>query len=120
MKIRLVAAVQAVEFKGDKLSAADCAYLSRWAEDSADDPIWEKILADARDYDQLPRQSMHSQFIEYALRVRRMAVSMKSGDDPYLRESQERRAKLLSLAEKADDLARYFQEAEKYSGIAML
>jgi hypothetical protein len=119
MKIRLVAALKAIEFKGFKLSVADRAYLRRWADDYADDPIWEEILADARDYDQLPRQSMHSQLIEYALRVRRMAESIKSGDDPDLRERQERRVKLLSLAEKADDLARYYREAEKYSGIAM-
>jgi hypothetical protein len=119
MKIRLVAALKADGFMGDKLDAADCAYLRRWADDYADDPIWEEILADARDYDQLPRRSMHSQLIEYALRVRRMAQSMKLGEDPNLRERQEQRAELLALAEKADDLARYFRKAEKYSGIAM-
>ncbi len=36
-----------------------------------------------------------------------------------MRESQEHRAWLLALAEKAADLARYYQWAEKYSGIAM-
>jgi hypothetical protein len=48
-----------------------------------------------------------------------IAESVKSGDDPILRERQKQRAELLALAEKADDLAQYFQETEKYSGIAM-
>lgn len=43
---------------------------------------------------------------------------MRLGYDPILRERQEQRAELLALADKADDLARYFQEAAKYSGIA--
>ena len=119
MKNKLLAILKSDTFEGDRLDAADRAYLRRWADDYADDPIWEEILADARGYDQLPRQSLHSQFISYALRVRRLAESVRLGDDPNLRERQKQRAKLLALAEKADDLARYYQEAEKYSGIAM-
>jgi hypothetical protein len=63
---------------------------------------------------------MHSTLIWYALQARRIAESVKHGDDPIMREEEKKRAQLLALAEKADDLARYYQEAEKYSGIAML
>jgi hypothetical protein len=118
MKSKLVAILKSDKFYGEKLDAADRPFLRRWADDYADDPIWEEILADARAYGQLPHQSLHSQLIEYVLRVRGLAEGMRSGDDPILRERQKHRAKLLALAEKAHDLARYYQEAEKYSGIA--
>jgi hypothetical protein len=119
MKKKLVAVLKGDTFMGDKLDAADRAYLRRWADYYADDPIWEEIVADARAYGQLPHLSMHSELILYALRVRRFAESVRLGEDPDLRERQKRRAELLALAVKADDLARHYQEAEKYSGIAM-
>ena len=119
MKNKLVAVLKGDKFADDKLDAADRAYLRRWADNCADDPIWEEIVADARAYGVLPHNSMHSTVIWYALSARRLAESMKAGDDPIWRESQEQRAELLALAEKADDLARYYQKAEKYSGIAM-
>jgi hypothetical protein len=98
---------------GGGLRAADRAHLKRWIEDaSVDDPVWDRIVAKA------PGET-HRTIIFYALETRRIAEAAKFGDDPILREGQERRAKLLTLAEKADDLARYYQEAENYSGIAM-
>jgi hypothetical protein len=119
MKIRLVALLKGDKFKGEKLNAADRAYLRRWADHCADDPIWEEIVADARALDVWPHNSIHPTVIWYALQARRFAESVKDGDDPIFRERQDQRAELLALAEKADDLARYYQEVERYSGIAM-
>src|SRR5204862_447299 len=103
----------------EKLDAADRAYLRRWADNCADDAIWEEIIADARALDVWPHNSIHSMVIWYALQARRFAESVKDGEDPILREREEQRAELLALAEKAEDLARYFQAVEKFSGIAM-
>ena len=119
MKNELVAVLKGDMFGDDKLDAADRAYLRRWADDYADDPIWEEIVADARAYGRWPDDLMHSTVIWYALQARRFAESVKAGDDPIIRKEQEQRAELLALAEKADDLARHYQETEKYSGIAM-
>jgi hypothetical protein len=119
MKKRLAAILKGDTFEGDKLDAADRAYLRKWADNCADDPIWEDIVADARTQGRWPSKTIHSTVIWYALEARRIAESVKSGDDPILREKQKQRAELLALAEKADDLAQYFQETEKYSGIAM-
>jgi hypothetical protein len=55
MKNTLVAVLAGDKFYGDKLNAADRALLRQWADDHADDPIWDEILADVRAYDQLPR-----------------------------------------------------------------
>jgi hypothetical protein len=57
--------------------------------------------------------------IWYALDAWRVALSVKAGFDPILEEERKDRAELLALADKADDLARYFERAEKYPGIAM-
>jgi hypothetical protein len=119
MKKRLVAILKGGAFEGDKLDAADRAYLRRWVDNCAHDPIWEKIVADARAHGLWPSKTIHSTVIWYALEARRIAEGVKSGDDSILRERQKQRDELLALAEKADDLARYFQETEKYSGIAM-
>lgn len=119
MKKRLVTILNGDTFNGDKLATTDRAYLKRWADNCADDPIWEEIVADARTHGLWPPKTIHSTVIYCALQARRIAESVKPGDDPILRERQKQRAELLALAEKADDLARYFQEAEKYSGIAM-
>jgi hypothetical protein len=119
MKNVLIAILKRGTFEGDKLDAADTRYLRRWATNCADDPIWEEIAADVRNYGRWPHHSIYSMVISYALLARRLAESVKAGDDPLLREKQKQRAELLALAGKADDLARYFQEVEKYSGIAM-
>src|SRR5208282_4150103 len=56
--------------------------------------------------------------IWYALDARRIAEGVEGGNDPLLQDKQKRRVELLALADKADDLARFYQEEEKYSGIA--
>jgi hypothetical protein len=119
MKNELVAVLKRDKFEGDKLTAADCAYLRRWADNCADDPIWEQIVVDARAKGLWPDNSERSVLIWYALEARRIAESVKAGHDPTLRERQQQREELLELAEKADDLARYYHGTERYSGIAM-
>lgn len=99
--------------EGDEYDAADRAHLERWVDGWADDPVWEELAADARS-----RQFIHENLIWYALQTRRIAESVRGGDDRLLRENQKRHAELLELAIKAKDLARYFEEAQKYSGIA--
>jgi hypothetical protein len=125
MKNKLVAILKDDKFRYfhltddcDRLDAADRAFLSRWVEDCANDPIWEEIVADAREYDAEPHNAIHSTLIVRALQARRYAERVRAGYDPILRERQKERARLLELAEKSDDLARYYQEIEKYSGIA--
>jgi hypothetical protein len=98
---------------GGGLNAADRAFLKRWFEDpSVNDPIWDRIVAQA------PGDTYRT-IIFYALQARRIAEDAKYGDDPVLQERQKQRAELLRMAENADDLARYYQETENYSGIAM-
>lgn len=118
-KNKLVAILKGDTFKREKLDAADRAFLKTWADHCADDPIWEEIVADARKLDYWPPASLHSTVIWFALQARRIAVSVKGGYDPFVRERQKQRAELLALAEKADDLARYFHDVEKHPGIAM-
>jgi hypothetical protein len=119
MKTELVAILKGDKHLGEKLDAADRAYLLRWADNCADDPIWEEVVADARAHGVWPHETMYSAVIYYAISARRYAESVRGGVDPLFRERQTQRTELLALAERADDLARYFQTVEKYSGIAM-
>ena len=119
MKSELVAILNGDKSVGEPLDASDRAYLHRWTTYYADDPVWEEVINDVRAFDLWPHDSLYSTVIGYALHVRRLAEGMKFGGDPYLREKQARRARHLALAEKAEDLARYFEDAEKYSGVAM-
>jgi hypothetical protein len=119
MKIALVAILKGNKHLGEKLDAADRAYLLRWAENCADDPIWEEVIADARAHGVWPHETMYSAVIHYAILARRYAESVRGGVDPFFREREIERTELLALAKKADDLARYFRTVEKYSGIAM-
>jgi hypothetical protein len=118
MKKTLVTILKGSTFNGDKLSAADRVFLRWWADDCADDPIWEKVVADARAHGSSPSKTMHSTVIYYALEARKIAEDVKSGYDPIFLKSKKQREELLALAEKSDDLARYFQQIEKYSGTA--
>jgi hypothetical protein len=103
-----------------KLSAADRAHLTRWATDGwADDVAWRKIEADAEAHGLIPSESAHETVIREALFTRDIAEGVSHGDDPLLRERKEQRDLLLELADKADDLAKYYAKAEKFSGIAM-
>lgn len=117
MKKCLVAILKHNRLGHDKLDAADRAYLSRWADNCAEDPIWEEIVADARAKGALPPNSLHLDLMWYALQARRAAESVRVGYDPSLREDQEKRARLLELATKAEDLARYYHDVKRYSGI---
>jgi hypothetical protein len=119
MKSELVAILNGDKSVGEQLNASDRMYLRRWANNCADDELWEEVIADARAYGLWPHDSLYSSFIWYAISARRYAESVKAGDDPLYRERQNQRAELFALAEKADDLARYFQQVERYSGISM-
>jgi hypothetical protein len=119
MKSEIVAILNGDKSVGEQLDASERTYLRRWATYCADNPIWDEVINDARALNLHPNDSLYSTVIWYALHVRRLAEGMKFGDDPYLREDQARRARHLALAEKAEDLGRYYEEAEKYSGVAM-
>jgi hypothetical protein len=101
-----------------KLGAADQDHLKRWAT-YGDDIAWEKIEADAEAQGLLPSGSAHETVIRYSLMTRRIAESVKLGDDPLFAEKTQRRDSLLALADKADALAKYYAQAEKFDGIAM-
>lgn len=118
LRAELIAALKGDKFLGEELDAAARGFLRRWAHNCADDPIWEEVIADARTLDCWPHQSLHPDLIWYAISAWHIAQSVKGGDDPLFRERQNQCAELLALAEKADDLARYFRKVEKYSGIA--
>jgi hypothetical protein len=62
--------------------------------------------------------SIQTTIIAYALKARQIAEDAKSGNDQIRREKQQRRDRLLELAEQADNLASHFREAESFSGIA--
>jgi hypothetical protein len=121
MKATLVAVLKSGKLFGRNLRSTDRPFLKLWAE-SADDPIWANVIADARaqdyGYDGWPTKKLYSELIWYALDARRIAESVKGGFDPVLEHEKAQRDFLLALAKKAEDLAQYFEETEKYSGIA--
>jgi hypothetical protein len=100
-------------FEGYGQAAGDQAHLKRWVDGWADNPVWEKIEADARN-----PGSVYSDLVWNAIQARRIAESVKGGNDPIRRERQKQREELLDLAGKANEMALYFQEAEKYPGVA--
>jgi hypothetical protein len=61
---------------------------------------------------------LYSELIWFALDAQRFSKSVKSGVDPIFLEQLQRYAELNALADKASDLAGYFEEAESYIGIA--
>jgi len=119
MKATLVEALKSGQLLGNDLASTERSFLKRWTAGWADETIWEKIIADACARGSWEKTTLHSQLIWYALEAKRVATRVKSGVDPVFLEEQQQRAELLELADKADDLARYFKEVEKYSGIAM-
>src|SRR5262249_45232077 len=50
---------------------------------------------------------------------RSIAEDAQSGNDPLFEERKRQRDLLLALADKAEALAKYYADAEKFSGIAM-
>ena len=116
MKRKFKAALALVSLDPD-LTDSDRAHLKRWGS-WPDDPLWERIASRARAYGMLPHHSTHSTVIRELLLARRYAESVKHGDDPDLRERQRQHEYLLELANKADELAKYYEWAAAYSGIA--
>jgi hypothetical protein len=100
-----------------ELDHSERLFLRRWSESFADDPTWEILIESVRARGLVPSDTEFDSLIWYALRARRIAMSLKAGD-LYHREAIEQRNRLLALAEKADDLASYYHEAERYSGVA--
>src|ERR1700692_4633188 len=106
----------------ESLNAADRAQLKRLGDWCEDPVVWGRIEAEARangQYRKLSPESVQRTVIWYALQARRIAEAASSGNDPIFQEALQRRAELLALAQKAEDLARYYQEVEKYPGTAM-
>jgi hypothetical protein len=118
MSTTLIAVLKCGRLLRDHLGSTERTFLKRWVEGWADDPIWAEIVADASALGCWPKKTLNSQLIWYALDAKRISVSVKSGVDPIFLEEQQQRAKLLALADNADELARYFVDAEKHIGIA--
>lgn len=101
-----------------ELSQADKDHLKRWAA-YGDDISWGKIETDAEAQGLFPSGSAHETVIRDSLTARQIAERVNLGDDPVLQEKKQQRDLLLALADKAEALAKYYAQAEKFSGIAM-
>jgi hypothetical protein len=94
----------------EHLVAADRAHLERWASDDwINDPIWENITLDARKRDSGDPEAVPFKIMWFAIQARQNAERVKEGQDPMRSGMQERRAKLLALADKAQGLADYYR-----------
>ncbi len=100
-----------------ELSPADHEHLKRW-EDYGDDIDWEKIDADAEAQGIRPSGTACETVVRYSLMTRHIAEAVRHGDDPFLTEKKRQRDLLLDLADKAEALAKYYTDAEKFVGIA--
>jgi hypothetical protein len=100
-----------------ELDPSERAFLRRWSEEFAGDPSWDILVESVRSHGSVPAHTQFDSLIWYALRARRIAISLNAGD-LNKRKSIEQRNRLLGLAEKADELARYYHEVEKFSGVA--
>jgi|SRR5215467_1983636 len=100
------------------LTKDDRAHIKRWFVE-ANDPVWEKIAADARAYGELGPvvEGPYSRFIGSALRARHFAESQT--DTPAVKRKrkqqreQQERLDLLALAEKMEDVVRHRQSCRK-------
>jgi hypothetical protein len=101
-----------------ELGPADHEHLTRWTS-NGDDLPWKKIEADAKAFGIIPSGSARETVIRYSLMTRRIAEDAGRAKDPILQERKQQRDLLLTLAENADALAKYFTDVEKFSGIAM-
>src|SRR5262249_26510283 len=100
-----------------ELSLADKKHLERWAS-YGDDLPWEKIETDAERHGLHPTGTSCETVVRYSLMSRRIAEDAQSGNDPLFEERKRQRDELLELAE-AKALAKYYEDAEELSGIAM-
>ncbi len=119
MKASLAGVLKSGRILGHRLTSWERVLLERWKAECADDPIWTRIVAGARALGCWPTANLDLQLIWYVLEAKGIATSVKTGVDLIFLEEQQSRAKLLELADKADDLAQYFKDIEKYPGIAM-
>jgi hypothetical protein len=100
------------------LTEEDRAHIKRWFVE-ANDPVWEKLAADARAYGELGPvvEGPYSIFIGAALRARHFAASQT--DTPAvqrrqkLQREQQDRSDLLELADKIEDVLRHHQFCRK-------
>jgi hypothetical protein len=118
MSTTLIAIIESGKFRREVLDRTDRIFLKRWAEGCAGDPIWSLIVADALALYGWEAKQQYLELIWYALDARRVAAQVKAGIDPILQKEKQEHARMLSLAEKAEDLARYFAEVLEFSGIA--
>jgi hypothetical protein len=95
----------------DKLRSSDRDFLQTWVDDYADDPAWDKLVADARRFQKSPMFD-HVWLIWYALRARRAAEDAGSGVDRLDEERKKRREELLDLVKSADGLAAFWKKAQ--------
>jgi hypothetical protein len=99
----------------DKLRSSDRDFLQKWVDEYADEPDWDKLVADGRRF-QSPMFD-YVWLIWYALRARRAAEDASSGVDPLDEERKKRREELLDLAKSADALAAFWRQAEGKSAV---
>ena len=95
----------------DRLTEIDRAFLTRWLA-FADNSIWSEILA-AVDAAPVLAHCTFPFLVRFALRINREAEAGRFGKDAVLEARQERRSRLLELANYADKLARFFREQAK-------
>jgi hypothetical protein len=93
----------------DKLRSSDRDFLQTWVDHYADEPAWERLVADARRFQ---NSSMFDPISLNALRARRAAEDAGSGVDPLDEERRKRREELLDLAKSADGLAAFWRQAQ--------
>lgn len=88
----------------------DKKHIRKWLNtESAEDYVPHEIVADP---------ITRCDIIAYALDAVRYALAAADGRDLAREQKQEERARLSSLAQKAEDLAAYFRSVEQYPGLA--
>jgi hypothetical protein len=118
MRTALVGVLRRGKPLDDTLDPSDRGFLELWVEGYADDPVWAVIVADARALGCWPTKNLYSQLVWYVLDARRLSLNVKEGIASLLQREQKERERILSLADMADNLALYFEEVAKFSGIA--
>jgi hypothetical protein len=93
--------------KEEEATPVDRAFLESWR-NHVDDPIWSKTLAAVRRL--LPFET-YAWIVVKGLRVNRLAEGMRSGDS-FLEQQRKHRQECLDLADKAEELAKYFGQVD--------
>jgi hypothetical protein len=120
MPSQLKAALLA-ELQRSDLTEADRDHLKRWIDShdlSGDDSMWERIDAAAGPGSGWPGGTICRAVVSYALHARQIAEAARFGRDLHREERQQQRDELLALAQKAEDLAKYYRAVARFSGIA--